>query len=229
MAAHAKNFLKERCGRTEWDPVQECFYWIRGVGQRRQRLRGLTRYLKERFYPHARLIHVRGTTEPHLQLGQSLRRGRAGGSFVHQELCSYINEGLEPRDPRVTRILQLVRSRGWVPIVSELPVGDGSIGVGTAVDLVCIHPDSPSVYHIIEIKTGYERNYTLAPPSSRCRKPMNRVPTSPWGQHQLQLLGTRELLIRHGVPIGISEIWCVGREKIRRFPLLPCLQTESVF
>lgn len=214
-------FLHRRCGRTVWDEAQETFYWVRGEHQPKQRLKGLTRYLKSRYYPRSRALPrvrtggSRGGVPPSLR---GVRRGRRGGEQVHRQIARAVNEGRAARDPRARLVLAQLAALGWRAVVAELPVGDPGVGVGTAADLIVVDPQDPTRAIVLEIKTGYEGVYFESQRS--LKRPLACLPDSPWGQHQAQLMGTRELLLRAGVPVGRSEVWLVNA-RVRRFVLHP--------
>lgn len=64
---------------------------------------------------------------------------------------------------------------------------------------------------IIEIKTGYDNVSYDGHIKKRMSKPFNMMDTSPWGQHQLQLLTTLALFEKMtGLITHRAEVWVIG-------------------
>ncbi len=127
--------------------------------------------------------------------------GKAHGSVVHKEIsriCKAVsNFGVKKirkkkgYDDCTTRFLRFLSINKWIPVMSELPVGDANLGVATACDLLVIDAVSKELI-LVEIKTGYE-DQEYGPVAGDKRLPFGLM-DCPRDKHALQVAGTVALM-----------------------------------
>jgi hypothetical protein len=126
-------------------------------------------------------------------------------------------------DPRLIKIVNEIIAKKYQLLYSEYKVGDKDLRLGTGVDILCL--DEHGGIILIEVKTGYESGYT-GPASQRMKEPFNMLDMSPWSQHQLQLLATRELFMTMtGLRVRGAYVWVVNsKARPDVYPLHPDIQ-----
>jgi hypothetical protein len=111
--------------------------------------------------------------------------------------CTCIPRTPNTANPQASRLLQVVKDKGWIPVRAELGIVSHTIGVATRVDLVCFDPD-PQVerFVLVSWKTGYKNIVTQmtgpsssnGPNESMMKAPLDTVPDNERSRNQLQLL-----------------------------------------
>lgn len=205
------NVIRKRSELCKWEELFECYYWV----SPRKLLGGITKKLREKFYAKApKPPRVKTPRVPIKSDGTMWKRGKRGGTLVHEQLEDFVEKAQNgilrgDLDPRVKKILNEAIRRGWIIIDSEYCVGDPDLGLGTAVDLLCVN-DSGDII-VIEIKTGFDNVIYDAPTEKRMKKPLDCLPLNVWAQHQIQLLTTVALFEKMtGLRVKHAEIWVVG-------------------
>ena len=145
-------------------------------------VRGLTRPLKDTFYPHFSVHQAK------------MRRGRGSsskkiGTRVHREVECWI-KGLEQPNKRLHRYtIQIQKSFTALklePIASEFPVISVDGAYLTHIDVLCkaTRIDGKAELVLVSLKTGYSRgalNY-----KNNCKAPCQSIPNSQQNHHILQ-------------------------------------------
>jgi hypothetical protein len=208
--------LQDKAKLCYWEDDQTCYVWTKP----RNLLTGITKRLRERFY-------ARAPKPQRIKAVKSYgKKGKKGGTLVHEQLEEYANKGTNPKDldPRVQKIILECRARGWTIIEAEYCVGDKDLHLGTGIDLLCMSPQGQIA--VIEIKTGYNTVKYEGPMKKTMKKPFNMMDVSPWAQHQLQLLTTVGLFEKMtGLKADYAEVWVIsppnveGECSLRAFPL----------
>lgn len=200
--------LSEKTRLCSWDETFECYTWT----EPRKLLSGITKKLKECFYPRA--PRPQRIKQPKRTAGKGWKRGKKGGTLVHEQLEEFVESAkkgvlLKDLDPRVQKIISESRARGWIIFDAEYCVGDKDLHLGTGVDLLCLTPEGQ--IGVIEVKTGFDSVQYGGPMDKRMKKPFNMMDVSPWSQHQLQLLTTVGLFEKMtGLQVKYAEVWVVS-------------------
>jgi hypothetical protein len=190
-----------------------CDYYV--DTETKTRLRGITKRLKKRFYPRVKKVKTKKNGG---RIDGNLPKGLKGGRIVHHQIESFVKNckngtldafyKITVMDPRTVKIINTLSKMKYTILYAEYKVGDKNLKLGTGVDLVCQNADGEIV--LLEIKTGGERYYTPKD-AQRMKKPFNMLDTSPWSQHQLQLLATKKLFeITTGIKPKHCYVWLVN-------------------
>ena len=138
--------------------------------------------------------------------------GEKHGKLVHAQVCRFTKSfskrnvkmklPMTTLDPCTIRILNLFITKGWVPVMSELPIYNEDWRTATSIDLIVVELTTSKII-VIEIKTGYEEEeYGEHPTDKVMRTPMNHVINCPKNRHVMQLLGMLIMLKnRYGVSV----------------------------
>lgn len=172
------------------------------------RMRGLTRLMKQAFFPAYRASGG----------GDESRRvdgaGRARGARVDRELSAIAAARRKANAPnthvRTRQVLRTLRDRGFQPLASQVAVRSPDDGVATAADLLCRYApgteqrgspfpkrpkrvrecDAPAV--VVEVKIGFSGYASVG--GRYMRAPFQGRTDSPANQHQIQLALTVHML-----------------------------------
>lgn len=121
------------------------------------KLRGLTDTLDTIFHSRKLNVHTDGN-----RTGGSER-----GRRVDNQLTSLIDRGAlpsEPLDGFTVNVLRALDKKGLVPFMTQANVGSVELGVGTALDILCINIAAPVNNNVesIQLKTFGPRNHHKA-------------------------------------------------------------------
>lgn len=197
---------------VRYDPARRCF--VDAASNRR--LAGVTEPLRAAFFPHYDRRSAPRTTSRPGRTGGSGRGGRARGSRVDAEVAACVNRGAAPTHPYTRIFLSALRRAGLTPLAAQVPVGDPSTCLGTAVDLVCARRGA---LYLVELKCGWNEHAAYEAPQHRMACGLG---DSPRNQHALQLLVTRYLF---RVTFGLAASAChaavarVSDDGVRFYPL----------
>ncbi len=137
------------------------------------------------------------------------------GRDVHNEVCDFVTM-LDDRfhaahplvDPITKRVVCKLGKLGLLGIAAEFRVYDRDLGVGTAIDLLCLDAEGRLV--AIELKTGYNDGVFVRPRSSnesRMRDVFAHVPDTVLNRARFQLaLGVLLLERSYGVVVDRSYV-----------------------
>jgi hypothetical protein len=187
-----------------------------------RRLAGLTKKLEQHIFSAGTLPRngLRdGATDfigPHRKEPKSWTGKRGGfrrGTAIDKQLTSIANGNKIPveRCYRLSRIaLRFLEKLGLTLVCGQLPVASSVCGLGSAIDLVCVHRPTARLY-IIEIKTGYQNDRrqpaSIGGVPQRMRAPVARAVDSLRNRHLAQLATTVSLFLRgEGVHTLLSNL-----------------------
>lgn len=132
--------------------------------------------------------------------------GASHGSTVHRQVellirmmtsDTYNAELVCDFDPCVFRLLNACLAEGWLPVESEFKLWDGLLGIGSAIDLVCIDVDRHRIV-LVELKNGYDdARYAAIDERDRMCAPFADIPASPYFRHTFQVLLYKLMLVRN--------------------------------
>lgn len=111
-----------------------------------------------------------------------------------------------PRTPNVanaqaSKLIQVIKDKGWIPVRSELAIMSSTIELATRVDLICFDPDVRR-FVLVSWKTGYKNIVTQMSQGTDMdgcdpmRAPLDFVPDNDRSRNQLQLLCEYLILIK---------------------------------
>lgn len=140
----------EHCEAPEWSQLKKVLVFAGSNGE--VWARGLTKTLAAQFYPSFCVKHL-AVTEPS-RPAQGRKRGRAYDAAVTR----WVDTG--KRAPSLDRLKDELAQRGWKTVRTQVPVGCRQLRLATRLDLVCEDREGRLV--LLEIKTGYQHNWTVA-------------------------------------------------------------------
>ena len=193
---------------------EDHFEYTSPDGLTRAPMRGLTRRLRELFYPNhlaPRRVRDHGSsrvagTRLHRQIQHMVACKKAGTCSCGLQKSTKKNPKLiyvpPPRVAAGAKVaLRALREHGLEPCASEVVLSRVKSCVATAADLLCqtlplpnvrTEVFSPSPYEpslvLVSLKTGYQKGYNICRGKQRLQAPFSDVPSSPRTHHQLQLL-----------------------------------------
>jgi len=186
---------------------------------------------------------VRGlTTRIHAQFGnesyqkkscprKSIHSGMKHGTLVHKQLEKFIRSLLKgehavgPWDLCTKKILKFLVFKKWVPVCTEFPIADESIGVGTAVDLICV---CGSEIILVELKTGYTE-YEKSNQKIKGRLAKIGLTRSPLHLHQIQLVCMLEIFRRrYDIKFHSAYILRISLPRIHLYGIAPCFERKEI-
>lgn len=197
------------------------FFCVEASGKHRP-LAGLLPTLRKTFWPDVDMKKIlkapkqaggRSKTKKKMgkRAGKALDRffGSIRGSQVHQELEDFIllNETFflkkhQTLHPWTKRILtHIVTRERWQPLISEFAVHDSVLGVGTAIDMVCVDREGKLIF--LEFKTGYRdyfRNHDGFLSHSLCF-----MRNSPMHWATIQLVFSVLMVLKHFGPLRLED------------------------
>lgn len=138
----------EHCVAPEWNQQKKVLVFHEGGVW----ARGLTKTLAAQFYPSFCVKHL-AVTEPS-RPAQGRKRGRAYDAAVTR----WVDTG--KKAPSLDRLKDELAQRGWKTVSTQVPVGCRQLRLATRLDLVCQDREGRLV--LLEIKTGYQHNWTVA-------------------------------------------------------------------
>ena len=151
--------------------------------------RGLTKTLSACFSPDFSIaVTLKGVTEI-----KQKKRGKYIGNSIDKQLTDWIERtGVQPNasDPRLIRIMDVLKEQNWTPVTSQLALGCSSLRLGTKLDLLC--RDSNGCLIIIEVKCGFDDYYDICN-QGNFQYPFEDVAINFRHKHFLQLWVTRWL------------------------------------
>lgn len=188
--------------------------------------RGLTKLLKECFYPEVDEDPIHGNTQNRKREdvydtnAQTTCKyvGKDHGKKVHEQIEQYLlllntNESTDKQqlmnvfksdiDPCVIRIISFCVSKKWLPICSEFMIFGAKFA--TSVDLICIDMDQVAANNdeelplvLAELKTGYENQEYEVHKSDREFDLMGfeKIKNCPKNRHFLQIMGMLAILLK---------------------------------
>jgi len=187
-------------------------------------VRGITRPLKEVFYPHHRVVRR--------------RRGNSSaaiGTRVHKEVEDLTNGNEVKRKHRYTvQIEHYLAKNSLYPVASEAPILSFKGRYLTHADLICVFVrpvDGVKEIVVISLKTGY--NNGIKNSKNFCRgDPCRRLPNSYATHHALQL-ACEVHTMRYEYHIAVSRAYILyvgfGPQKKTAVATLPAWGTDKVF
>ncbi len=122
-------------------------------------------------------IFLAGDKPPSREIFENAYRHRVAVD-LHKQMNDYTK-----------RLFRTLDAWKLTPIEAQIPVGNASFRIGTAVDLLCRHEKGHKV--VIEVKTGFDRYYRRF--SGMLKPPFQKQDNSPRNQHQLQLAFSAQL------------------------------------
>lgn len=185
---------------------------------------GITRTLGKLFYPRAlgesaaaqrKRRSTGGAHNGAKRLKSACKiSGREHGTLVHRQIEEFTNalmgrlsyDHFLARNPEPDRCFllfaEMCHNKGWVPVVSELPIFDEDLGIATGIDVLVLDSRTAEMI-LVEVKTSYESSCFGVHPSDRCMAfPLDRVPDCPLQRSFLQAVATCMILEKnyHVVP-----------------------------
>lgn len=119
--------------------------------------------------------------------------GLARGSKVHLQVADFVSLPLEqykarhePVDPMTQAVLSCLHRLGYLGVHAEYLVYHEALGLGTAVDLVCLDRSGTLVF--IELKTGYHDAFTVSKKNSTMKGPFASISDTPLNRARTQIL-----------------------------------------
>ena len=186
-------------------------------------LRGVTRLLRDTFWPdydYRKAEQLSPTPKAARERTglRSARHGRSRGNAVHEQLACWVNEGEEACRRRCARhhsrihpfvhtIMRGLRdkSTNMRPIWSEFIVFDPSVGVASAIDLVCLAPNGVGLV-LCELKSGGANYFDKA--SGSMHGPLSHINNSPMHQAMVQVIVYKCMLQRRYPELGDFVAGC---------------------
>jgi len=223
----------------------DAFYFLykdKNLKSRKLKLQGLTKALKETFYPmydwkevyelnkknwkkesyaKKKVIKKRKIEKKYnvaMDHGP-LTRGR----IVHDQIRFLIQYGKDEYSKKYANFDPFTSSAiGWlfktklVPLIPELPICDPEIRIGTAVDLICTNEKNE--ISIIEWKTGNYKYFNAS--NGYCSNLGIQLSNSPYNQARLQTLFTYHILkYKYGIDVKKCYIVHISEEETNEFIL----------
>ena len=168
-------------------------------------LKGITKLLAENLYSTGELdeASVRSTEfrgGAWQGGGGGLRRGKAVDSQVSRLSSAGAGTRASSSTYKLTKLtFAALEAAGLEPLTGQRVVVDRRHGVGTACDVVCYRPKDNALV-VVELKTGYSGNRTLAATTKnstapcKMRSPCSTATDCVLHRHMAQLAVTRHLL-----------------------------------
>lgn len=130
-----------------------------------------------------------------------------------------------PMDPCSAKLLHFIRSvRGWIPVAAQLPIQVRTLGVATAIDLLCTDAATKTKLILVEIKSTWSHAGTPALIDACYRHSTERtvanLPLSRYLQNQLQLWAMEYALRQeYGIAVHQAVVIRVGPTFVAEYPL----------
>lgn len=208
----------ERNARIDFSSQRRCFVLRADDDVRERRLRGATTALArllcgstevgaawdKMFWRKQR--RKRGVAEKQQARRPCAMGGANHGSLVHRQVeqmiammthtGAYDERAAAQFDPCVFRLINACLNNDWLPFESEFKLWDADIGIGSAIDLVCIDVRQSHIV-LVELKNGYDdQRYALIKTHQCLQRPFQHLPNSPYFRHVFQVLLYRIMLER---------------------------------
>ncbi len=156
--------------------------------------RGLTNTLAADFMPNfSPSVAISATIPRPRKHGRS--QGRSQGNLADKDMSLWANSGVRPpigKDPRFDRICDVIKSKRWIPIAAQFPVGCEDLRLATKIDLIVL--DAFSRLILIELKCGFD-DYFDVHNQGNMKYPFEHVPMSYRNKAYLQLAMTTYLFL----------------------------------
>lgn len=176
------------------------------------KVRGVTRSLQERFYPHY-------TAKKTGKGNSSLKIG----SLVHREVEQWAG-GTEVEKPHryTLQIQETLKRLRLEPAVAEAPIISVTGAYLTYPDLICTHErklDNTKEIVVVSLKTGYSNGMTRA--QGYCKAPIHSLLNCAANHHMLQL-ACEVYVLKHeyGIPVSRGIVLYAGYGKNRGVKVL---------
>jgi len=154
--------------------------------------------------------------------------------FVRDEAAFYARYGLAEADACVYAFVRYVREvRHWEFVAAQLPLSVPSLGVATAIDIVCTDAATRRELYVLELKASANEPagwsvYEHAHSAYRRSGALGRVPRSRYSLHQLQLWGMWHGLSADAhLEVDGAYVVRVSPTAITAFPLHPWFRTQD--
>lgn len=201
-----------RPGQSFYSKKCMCFVYITEEGKQ-VRLKGLTVANRSFLYPKSSTMgvstlsrheieesdHVEEpplvkTKTSNVNYNQGARRGTALDRNIAMAVAQVGQRMRFKSDCRATNhVMSTIQRMGLHPVSTQVPVHGMKKGlrIGTAVDILCVKRDEPSIVVLIEIKAGFANRHTGY--RLNMLGPLSDINDSPRSQHHLQLACTMRL------------------------------------
>lgn len=124
-----------------------------------------------------------------------------------------------------TNVLKYMKSQKWIPVAAQIPVGNATLRLGTAIDVLCTTQGRGRPLIVLEIKCGFDRYY-LHHTGTPMSRPFHQLDDSCYHQHQLQLMATAWLLEQCPETIKSQAfVLRAHRSGVTAYPLLSSLRS----
>jgi len=222
----------------------EAFYFLykdQNLTPKKLKLKGLTKSLKETFYPTYDWKEVYELNKKNWKKTSNEKKAikkrkiekkynvamdhgaLTRGRIVHDQIRFLIQYGKEEYskkyanfDPFTSSAIGWIFRVGLVPLFAELPVCDPDTRIGTAVDLICTNSKNEIV--LVEWKTGVYKYFNAS--NGYCSNIGIQLSNSPYNQARLQTLFTYHILkYRYCIDIKKCYIVHISEEETNEFIL----------
>lgn len=154
----------------------------------------------------------------------AMRHGQAIDSDIEMAVSvpNYV-----PADPCAAKLLHhICHTRKWIPVAAQLPMYSPSLGLATAIDLLCVDEATRRRLILVEVKSTWSRLGSPAQMDACYRtvaqggRGTDVLPQSRYMQHQLQLWAMWYMLrADFGIEADESLVIRVGPTFLAEYPL----------
>ena len=156
-------------------PDSKCFFYYSGKKNKKgeligTRMTGLTRVLREIFYPDYELVEPEKRSYENKKSNKpkpsqqpkniGLKYGpQVRGSIVHHQIQLLCDGGSDYAkyytymDNYTKVAMSWIKDNGHIPISNEVPIADPDTGIATAIDMIVYDP-TEQIFMMVELKTG---------------------------------------------------------------------------
>ena len=150
---------------------------------------------------------------------------RAHGSIVDRQLTALAaGTRVAPLDGCTASLLAYIHRRGWVLLATQLPMYSPTLGIATAIDLVCTDAATRTQCIVCEVKAtrthGLDSQLTDETCYTAARTTIDAFPASYYIQHQLQLFSMWYALhVEARVPVHAALVLRASPGGVDVYPL----------